>query len=292
MEKNICLMILFWFYSPKHLKTIDIILKNIDKFNIPKQIIVSKIVQCLSYNNKTDEEINNFLIENKIVNNTPEEYLNKFVKKCRKFYLHNINEFVCEKINKIFNQNFMSRLTNKNHSSYPIPHVNKGRSHINWLICTHFQCNKKFYSESSLIKHLDKYGKYIPNYHVCHETAIKTYNLTKEYILKNHVTYCPSYICNYNRRFTPQGLCEHFKQLGIKPFWEKGDVIKPNFDKKFDLTKFNIKQDITRCLICQHHKPSILYLPCQHMCLCISCYKLSFDKCPVCKTKIYFPIPF
>ena len=103
---------------------------------------------------------------------------------------------------------------------------------------------------------------------------------------------CPSLICDKSKKkFTPEELCEHFKILGIPPFWKPGTVIKKESSNKLeDLTEKKV-YTTDECLICMAAKPMIVFIPCHHHIVCMNCYK-DLYKCPICRTNIKQKIPY
>jgi hypothetical protein len=165
------------------------------------------------------------------------------------------------------------------HSYYPNVDPVKGRARLTDNICYYSKCSKKFNSANELKKHLEvcKNG-FIRNLHKSHEVL----NLTIEDIINENMTQCPSFICDQsNRTFTPDELIEHFRSLGIKPFWYQGCKMPEHthteiYDEMILDIPFNGIEKQTKCLRCKKNNANIINLPCCHVILCDKCYE--FEK--------------
>jgi len=180
------------------------------------------------------------------------------------------------------------------HYFYPIPDINYGRPHLEDLVCKHYNCNKKFLDIFALKNHLEQHNAYTYGAHLYHEMAVSKYNLTPNNINQNKMTKCPSYVCKESHKtFTPEELIEHFKILGIEPFWKVGDVIKPpqitNSDK-FDIYQVKVYKE-NNCIICFDSDKECIIYPCLHYICCLECSTL-IDKCPKCLIKFDYVIPY
>jgi hypothetical protein len=78
---------------------------------------------------------------------------------------------------------------------------------------------------NGLVRHLKQHKKFVQGLHLMHEKIVEQTELTPEKIIEYQLTRCPSVTCTENEReFTPEQLIEHFKVLGIPPFWKPGEV--------------------------------------------------------------------
>jgi hypothetical protein len=179
------------------------------------------------------------------------------------------------------------------HTGLPLPDPEKGRPHLGWCVCKHKGCNKRFPSGIELVNHLIKCGVYTHGFHEFHELIVKNTLLTPDKIIEKNITVCPSYACNSKRFDTPQDLNNHFRELGISPFWKKGDVIKGDDTALISLTSPKKIHTNDECVICILEKPMFLTNNCRHHPYCIKCIQHVKDKrCPYCKTNVNFYIPF
>lgn len=298
-----------WLFYPYNLEnendTIMAIIKFGEEYNIPDNILLRKIIQYLTQSTSNKEDIINILIDKKIMGNYNLDALQNIIDDAIKLqYNEDIetNRYSVKQLSIMYDydkyepNNEPNNKFNKNtiHSGYPLPDEEKGRPLIAWKECYYPKCHKKFNLEDQLITHLKLNNAYRHGFHKFHEEAVHKYNLTPEKVLKDHIVHCPCIVCDKgaNYKFTPEGLCEHFKLLGIVPFW------KPNSTFNIDDTGL-LKKDIYRqiyihddCLICMSGKKSnVLFYPCYHCVSCLMCHS-KLDICPICRQNIKYRFPF
>lgn len=256
------------------------------KYNIPIQIFLKKLIERLK--NITDYELDKFLQVDMNLNLSDEAII--FVKD----FIVNINKIELQKINNIKEIKKILKLFDKldiikknpDHIGQPLPDPELGRPYINWNKCYHRDCNKTFDTDKNLIKHLREFKAYTPNYHKLHEDIINEMNLTENLIKTNNIKKCPSWICKESEFQTSEDLIQHFKRLGIQPFWKIGDDLSKNDVYTFNK---NIKiYDTIKCIICLDSKTNIIFDQCMHQCYCAECYNqfIKYNntlKCPLCR---------
>jgi hypothetical protein len=203
-------------------------------------------------------------------------------------------EFV--KLGRIFN------LEAFNHKLYPVVSSSRGRPQISWSECAHHNCSKCFNTRSDLREHLTKLNTYTPFYSQSHEIIPGE----KKYNYSNGKFYCLSPLCEF-KTSDEKLMHQHFKLLGIAPYFKVGDEITPeeyykfyidtnqvispytNFTKLAEVIdiilahglKYN-NEDV--CCCCLTAKPNIIFTSCSHKVLCGDCMgKMSNKRCPVCK---------
>ena len=180
------------------------------------------------------------------------------------------------------------------HQGYPLNDPKKGRPRIQWKVCMYKYCNDNFASTNNLRKHLISLSNHIPYFHYSHEEAINYLGLNKEIIKDKQIKKCASKLCGIDFE-TSDLLCNHYKELGIIPFWKSDDIINiPNntYYLLNNMPNIYFEKD---CLICQGTNPSVLYLPCRHCICCVGChiYMIKYRKnCPMCNQQIINAIPF
>lgn len=190
---------------------------------------------------------------------------------------------------------FLQQESEHSHEGYPLPDPEKGRPFLNWNICMYDGCFQKFSDPNDLITHLNWFGCYTPCYHLIHEQSIESAKLTPAYVMEHKLTKCPAYICKQNSYETPDELISHFQELGIKPFWTPGCVIKKKEDKdtKYFEDISGSYYDSEECVVCCYNKPDLICTPCFHRVYCVSCYnEHKVDKCPLCRGTIGKIFPF
>ena len=180
------------------------------------------------------------------------------------------------------------------HKGYPLPDPLLGRPRLNWCECKYQHCSDVFAQPPGLKAHLASVGKMTHGLHKNHENVVERLKLTPEKIKTDNLTRCPSYICDKSATiFTPEKLCDHFKILGIPPFWQEHMVITG--DDIPLLTEFPYKNIYIsdECVICSDTKSNIILIPCYHKILCIDCINtVRISNCPMCRTKIDQYMPF
>lgn len=284
---DIKFQIYYWLYSPNPVLPLDNIVKQCLSVNIPITIIVYKTVQHMLFDNKDFTHIKTFLINHHF--DITDEQLHNIIAFCKQPHL-----------TKYFNKTIMSQLYKKainppvldapSHLDYPIPDPYEGRPKISWKVCAYARCNQQFHTEEQLIQHLKSYNKYIPYMHAEHENTVDRLNLTPSTIISKKLTRCPSPICSDNNKiFTPDSLCEHFKILGIEPFWKIGTIIKPTevYSSTF-LKTIHTSED---CVICINNQPEAITYPCLHHIYCLDCVT-KIKSCSVCRSPINTFLPF
>lgn len=187
------------------------------------------------------------------------------------------------------------------HDNYPTIDPIKGRPHMGWLKCYHYECKYTSDNSDNLRKHLLKFDSYIPYFHKMHENIVKTMQLTPEKIFKEKIKICPSPICDERYEMTPSQLVRHFSRLGIEPFWHQNYVFDYQHEINRSLSGKNIHRS-ENCLICLNKQPEILFLPCYHHCVCFSCFftmikngkseNYTNSKCFLCNRSLSRIIPY
>ncbi len=187
---------------------------------------------------------------------------------------------------------------NKNHKGLPHPDLVKGRPKLHFLECYYSNCHKTFSNYMQLRQHLKtSCTKFVEGLHLHHENAVLSNNLTPEYIIQNKITKCASYVCILtNHPMTPEQLCNHYKLLGIAPFFNIDDKQNnKNFLKIYDSYDYELNNiyEYDYCIACFTTKPNIVFNPCNHNCLCYGCLvNYKNNTCPVCAEKIEIFIPY
>lgn len=279
-----------WLYSPYQLNDnkLKFILKKFENEHIPFNIFFHKLIQSMTNANIKKEDIIKTLLQYEIINDNEINFIDEVLIFLEQQHLNKKNnKETHEKLNNILYQYQRKKTTEAVHEGYPLPDPTFGRPYINWLVCKHKDCNKKFRTYKDLIQHLKEYNRYTAYMHKEHENC----NITPEYIMENNLTSCPSYICNESEKiFTSEELCEHFKILGIPPFWKPGMVID-GLGKKTINKEFNKIYSCEECVVCLDNVPEVIITPCQHHILCTNCVNM-LDKCPICKGNINMVFPF
>lgn len=246
------------------------LLRALQKPFISNHIIIIKFIQCFS--RELGDEIFNIFDRLKLDIN--EETYQNYCSVIVNFY----DTYDLEKFNEYFN-------INTSHSYYPSVHPTKGRPKIEWLQCYHDGCMKKFSQPQDLIRHLTVMECYIPYYHKIHEEI----KLTPEIIRRDNITKCPSLICFEKEFDTPEGLINHFRDLGIEPFWTKGETVD-NLNKTYNLefkkSQLPIIHKESNCISCYKKEPNVIYSSCNHSFLCEDCNKKYKSSCPICRKRI------
>lgn len=298
--KNKKSKILLWLFMPACTLDLNInqIVQLCDSYEIPKDIIIRKIISNYIYHIKGKERIVDKIIEDKTLTITNMDMINKLIDECEKYQYNIITN---DKVNLLLNIDLkiISKNKEKNHRGYPLPDPLKGRPQLQWKECYYKNCHNTFDSANLLVNHLQNNGVYIRGFHLFHEQAINELNLTPEKIIQSKLTKCPSLVCDqiYNN-FTPEQLCHHLKILGISPFWKPGDIVDIVDDHSLDTININ---DITikpifssaECLVCFDNKPMIIFIPCYHYIVCLNCiYAIDKLRCPMCRSKVEYILPF
>jgi len=295
MNDEIKIKFLVWLYAPHEFLTTEQILEIIKKFPFPKILVIKKIVANLLNQGYDVKEIHHNLKENKICS-IDENELEHIIADSIEMKIKNINLQNYDNIKKLSTKVKFNDIDNTDyHDFYPIPDKLYGRPYISQKVCKHYNCNKNFSTELLLIKHLESHYAYRASCHTAHENVVSYNKLTPEKIINTKMTKCPSWICKESfRTFTPENLCEHFKILGIKPFWKVGDEIIPpkKQNEKQGLTSDEMKiYEENICIICFDSDKECILFPCHHFISCLDC-TLLIDKCPKCMNKIEYVIPY
>lgn len=262
------------------------------KFSIPSNIILRKIIEYLKIKKFNKQQIIDKLYVLEIINIHSLNYVMVIIDEVFNSNVNVLNNCVMQNLINLSKQ--YNYKINCDHSGYPELHPELGRPRINWKECYYSECHEKFNDSNLLRNHLINLNKYTYGFHSYHEDIVIKLNLTPEKILHDKITKCPSIVCDQgNGNFTPEELCNHFKILGIPPFWEQGMIIN-NPKKKILIDDYNNK-DIFKsdeCIVCceDNIKPSLLFLPCYHCIICANCYK-PINKCPICREDIVNIIP-
>lgn len=269
-------------FSPYKIDDIKEIIRYSEKLSIPREILIFKLVEYFIIE-KNDL---NYVIENllkiDVIDDKETEIVVDYIKVINnRKYNDNDNILSASYIN-LLSKNF--KICDSKHEGYPEIDDIKGRPYIDWLECYYKDCHKKFNNEKEFIEHLKYFNAYSSSFHKNHEDAISKLNLDEKIVKEKNYTVCPSYSC-YKQFKTCDDLCEHFKELGIKPFWNEKYIKK---------TKKEVLKNIyfaDECVICMNEQPNILFLPCQHINICLLCYNdllklTNLKNCPVCSIEI------
>ncbi|CAH6419757.1 Hypothetical protein HVR_LOCUS834 [uncultured virus] len=281
-----------WLYSGCNILPLKDLVRLGKRCNIPPNIVLSKFIIQLMNDNLNIDAIIEKLIEHEIL----QDFRIEIVKDL-------INELEIYKGAKLLTPGIFKILTslaakveieNTLHSSdYPRVDEERGRPYLNWKECYYDDCHLQFKSPEQLMNHLIKAGKYTARFHLQHELAVKWLNLSPEKVTEEKFTRCPSHICNKsNHIFTPEELCEHFKELGISPFWIPGARIhKTEAPITLDDKCYNKIYADEDCSVCLNAQTSAILLPCYHNSTCLVCSS-KIGKCPICRSIIIRVIPF
>ena len=297
----------YWLYSPNETLALNKLVLLCRKDNIPNIIVIYKIVQYMLSQETSTDEIIIYLVSNNFINNCDSPKVQEIIKFFEsthliKYYDHNT-------MDKIYQITSSEPDLIARHDGYPIPDPIKGRPHIGWLTCRHARCNLVFPNSDMLINHLKGYNKYIPYMHQYHESIVYKMDLTANKIINNKITKCPSYACSEaNHIFTPEELCEHFKLLGIKPFWPSYEIT--NSTNLTNSTNTNNTTNVINyvtnpqlllnkiyttenCIVCLDKSPQLVLYPCLHHVFCFNCINLKiYSRCSICRQKIIDIFPF
>lgn len=147
--------------------------------------------------------------------------------------------------------------------------------------CGH--CRKLFKTECDLKNHLQTYHNYIDNFHHTHRVLVDKMNLSKEKIINEKMTKCPSILCCYEFE-KPEELYIHFVRLGAMKDLSEGEEYKDcRSEEKYKLEDKIYFSD--RCLICYEKEPNVIYINCGHCQICSNCYLTmeTKNKCMICR---------
>lgn len=193
----------------------------------------------------------------------------------------------------------------KQHADYPLPDPVLGRPHLNFLECKYDGCGQKFANTTDLMFHLCKNNAFVPFMHKAHEDIVAASGLSPETVRAQNITKCPSLICTAKHIRTCEDLCEHFKKLGIPPFWSP-TASTPTNDTTVNTTNdTNDNADIkpcaiidaglkpgwykatkTMCMRCKKDPVNTISLTCAHCTMCKACCLYGTRTCPQCKVYI------
>ncbi|QKF94526.1 zinc finger RING-type protein [Fadolivirus algeromassiliense] len=281
-----------WLYFPYDIldinNTIDEIINLSKKHGIPNNIVLKKIIEYYHIKNFNKEQIIDKLYQYKLINVDTLHKVIEIIDTILEQQLNSINDIKLNTLIMMANK-YNGQIS---HDGYPIPDKYKGRPHLEWCECYYDGCHKIFPTEEKLKEHLTKLGKHTWGFHYHHEQAIANCHLTPQKIINNNITTCPSVVCDKaTYPFTPEELCNHFKLLGLHPFWKPGDIIiqQKRFIDDDSFKKIYMSEE---CIICNSDniKPSVMFLPCNHCVVCIDCYG-EFNKCPICRKDITAILP-
>jgi hypothetical protein len=280
-----------WLFKPDIVDVdIDDILQKALKLNINKSIVINKIFLYLA-NKYSEDDIKN------IISAYPE------LEEWYPSFKNNKDILKTKEMTPYVRTYIRSALTAKNydtdkvkkhyHVGYPIPDSKLGRPKMEFKTCYYKGCRCEFAHGSGLKEHLEEK---LPNFHNYFHVSHESHNLTPEKVLASGMTQCPSHLCDQKSRiFTPEELCDHFKSLGIAPFWYP-DCILPEH------THLNMLQDkskmilpflneVNECVVCCDNKACVMFLPCLHNLICLDCFEKSSASrsilnCPICKAQV------
>jgi hypothetical protein len=287
-----------WLYLPYDIdetgKTLDTMIDLGKKYGVSDNVLFRKVIEHLNIKNYSKDQILETLYKYKFLSINDLNNLNHFEK-----VTDTINEICDIGVNELDMQTIskLIELTDSHnhqetcsHSGYPTLDEQYGRPHMGWCKCYHANCFNMFNNADQLREHLKKLTNYKYGFHMYHEQIVSSKQLTPEKILSQKITRCPSLVCDKsNHDFTPDELCEHFMLLGIYPFWKHGMKIKYKNILHDVFEKLYINDE---CIIClgENAKPSILFQPCNHCCMCANCYQ-KINKCPICRKDVTSVLP-
>lgn len=302
-KKDDCPEIFSWLYYPDETMTVEQVVEETKKYNIPHNIILNKIIQALVLEQKDNDEICNILKEKNVIIAFPKDKMVEIIKLVRDLPIHILDD---DKYTRIANLYYKYRskilITNNPlqherslHKSMPLPDPKLGRPRLEWTECYHKECHKKFQNTTSLKDHLEKMETFTHNLHKYHEDAVVDNKLTPDKVHKEGIKFCPSWVCNKNREMTPHELCDHLKLFGIFPFWQPGDTCDDLLDKD-KVTEIQLKPVYKNsyfndnCLVCCDEYVEVVLVPCNHYVSCFECSQ--FTTCPICRCHIEFMLPY
>lgn len=302
-----------WLYCPFNFIALDDIFKIYYLYDIPQNLVIKKIILNLHHREYDTQAIKNFLIESKyidksIINN--DKQLIDLIIRSTQLKLHMLDSVTVKKLAD-FTKSIPKKII-KSHIGYPLPDPIHGRPTFGWGKCAYDGCNygyrinknfQGFLSGLELADHLRENNSLTYGLHLFHENIVSTYKLTPEKFLKSSGTLrCPSLVCNkadYN--FSPEELIQHFRVLGIYPFWKVGDKITPEEAGaiKLEYNRFNKAAlgnifDENCCAVCLENESNIIFIPCFHQIVCWDCASMlkGDQQCPLCRKQIDMQLPF
>jgi hypothetical protein len=275
-------------------------------YNIPLQIFIKKLIERLVTEHKANKEsIIDILTKKMNLTLTPDaiNYVENLIDLIEPITINVRSKSSIVEINKklaLFDK--LNTVTNikPTHKGQPLPDPLTGRPYIDWKECYHEGCHIKFAYNNQLIDHLKIMGAYTASFHKIHEDYIAENELTEDKVIALGMSKCPAYICKYNDTDSPLEVIEHFKSLGIPPFWKTGMDLSSKKVNEYVFKKEVKIFNVDNCVFCLEKKPNVVFDKCLHCCFCIDCYlsitnpvsNVSWDtkKCPVCKmfySKVY-----
>jgi len=293
--------LILWYLNYDDIKiTEKEIYNNSQKYNIPIQIFLKKLIERLvtEHNSNKDEIIK--ILQEQMNLNIPAEgitYITNLIDLIEPIEIKDRNTLTENKFKNLmssFNNLTSLSMQNCKHKEQPLPDPIKGRPYIDWKECYHEGCHKKFTYDHQLVEHLNQVGAYTQGYHKIHQEYIWYHKFTPEKVLLKNITKCPVWICNKNLNGTQQ-VIEHFQRLGLEPFWEEGMDFSTKTQTEYLFNKDLKIYNIENCIVCLDNKPNLILDKCMHCCYCIDCFLSSTNatwikKCPVCNTfydKVY-----
>lgn len=174
------------------------------------------------------------------------------------------------------------------HNNYPMVDEQNGRPQLGWVKCYHYGCNFRGNSADHLRNHLSECDAYTAYFHKMHENIVTEMNLIPEKVVADGLTKCPSPVCNkHNVIMKPEELIQHFKRLGISPFWKRGDKLDYDEENKREFNAVNQKPIFSckKCVVCIDTHPTVLFMECNHHVVCMKCSS-GIEKCPMCQVPI------
>jgi hypothetical protein len=295
-----------WLYTPHNFLTTDKVIQHALEFDIPIHIIIRKLITQLYVSGIDNENIISILSKKFDLIDFDETKMKKLLSECKKSYKHPIPDSdTIEQILKFYKKyddtKHKNNTDNLYHTGLPHPDKYKGRPKIEWHECYHIGCHKKFGDSETLITHLAQNQKMDHWFHSFHQKYVELHNLTPEKVMSEKLTSCPAWVCvkkHKNTNMTPKEVCDHFRSLGIEPFWLPGDdcmdlkhifvndEIKPKAENIYTKTFSE-----ATCIICFDKKPQVLFQPCHHHFACFTCAE-KLNTCPYCKAVVKYRLPF
>jgi hypothetical protein len=286
-----------WLYNGTNLLSFEEIIRIADQYNIPSNIILYKFIAQLLRDGINKNAIISKLRENNVLIDYDVDKLRQIIFLSiisRELTSLPLTKDIFEILVGIATRDHVIYDTPRTHTAeYPSVHEINGRPYLNWKECYYDDCHLKFHSSQMLVQHLTKLGKYTPRFHTAHENIVKIQDLTPEKVIASQMTRCPSFVCNKSKViFTPEELCNHFMNLGIKPFWYPGAIIQPCTNTLcLDFTCYDKIYLSDDCGICLEEPTSTIVLPCYHSIMCLKC-SFKVTKCPMCRGPISRVLPF
>ena len=283
-------ILFIWLYKPFKIenikKTIEKMKKLGAEYAISDRILIYKIIEFLKSKKQEPDTIINILKSIDLLYLVSDNKIKKMINEIKP-KKETFTQEIIKEISLI--QQIYSKKSILTHRGYPLPDPERGRPQLEWNECYYKECHQEFDDPCKLVDHLKQLGKYTQGLHVYHEKIVQELGLTPETIINYQMVKCPSYICSESTKiFTPESLCEHFKILGIPPFWERGMIMNNEYG---EIQEGREISKIDFCIVCDSNRSCVLFSPCHHCVTCFNCYD-RVNKCPYCNENIEFVLPY